>query len=1281
MRFGLTRLLLAVAIATAGMVVAMQTVPVAYAQSASPVIIRSGDHDGYGRIVIQWDRKTQYTAEIIGNQLVVRFNQPLVASLSGVVDPISDYVSDAFFDPDGRTVAFVLRDDFDVRAFNVGNNVVLDILDKKDPEPAPQPAANPAPTPSPAPAPSASSTPTPAPAPTPTSPDGGNSPAGTSAPASAGSSAGSTGGTLPTPATKPSQPAPTQPAPSQPTPSGAAQSQPAQSSGTSPSGEAGTPAQPARPSQPASPAQSGQPTSSASSAPAAPAATTPDASGQNVPGLEVRVGRHPTFYRLVFDWPKNVNYTVSGPDGQNSIVFDSPAKIDDVATSRRLPRGVTLTQTGTTPLSVQITTDPARSLRHFRSGTKVVVDIMGVNGSPQGDEKPSASRRTPSAGNNSASQPIAPPDAPPAGSAPTKPSTGTSATPAKDANTNGPRKLGPSATGTATSGASSPAEGPVRKVESIGKIVVGVKQDAAKLELTFPFGRPTGAAIWKRAGFLWMAFDTRAELDLSRVRREANQVIGVVEQLDNPQGTLLRMTIPDGVGLITRQDESGGWIVTLEAGQLQPVERLGPTIELGKDTKARLAVPLTGIHDTMTVLDPEVGDTLRVVPTTQAGYGIENALHYPEFDVLPSFQGVVVAPVNNRVKVSHRAGATDGGQINDPSASSKRSEAVVVTADDGLNISPEGARLLASATGVRARAGDADVGRIFDLDSWRRGGLDNYNRALPALLQEVVNSGDEHRNKARLDLARYYVANGLGPEANAMIEMMEHDDPLIGQKSEFRALKGAAKFLNGQYEEANRLLNDPRFGDLAEVKLWRAVNNAARGRPNEGARDLMESIHLLDKYPPELLMRLGPIAAEQALLVRNPKAGMAVIRKILETPDAPKNKILDVEYLKGLFEQEAGQFDEAIATWDKVANGDNRKARAHAIFDRTELLLKLKRLTIDDAINALEKLRFAWRGDDFELAVLRRLGNLQIEAKHYRDGLKTLRQAAIFFPNSPVTPAITEKMHKTFEDLYLGDEINNISAIKAVALYDEFRELTPAGDKGDELIRRLADRMVSVELFGRAEDLLLHQIDFRLTGHEKARVAARLALVYLLDNKPKQALDVLDSSDSPELGDDLVRQRLHLRARALLDTDKGEEAMKLLANDMSKEAEFLRIDYYRKQKNYGAMADSFQRLVGSDPANIVDGFSNQRAQYVLNWAINLAMSGRERELDMVKRRYGGLMSKGPYAKGFDLITSAPTRGLIDYRSIGNEIKEVEDFKGFLGNYRDQLEKTQLSAIN
>jgi len=1163
------RFLLAAVIVVASLAVLPVTgMRPALAQAADPVIIRSGAHSGYGRIVLQWNKPVNYTAEIIGDQLVVRFDQPLVASMRGVLGPVSDYVSDGFFDPDGRTVAFVLRDDFEARVFNVGTNVVLDILDKPALAPAPVQSASPAPTP-------------------------------------------------PRPA---------------PNPQGEVASEPF-------------------------PTPQTRPDTASVPAVVTPAATAPE--------LEIRVGRHPTFYRLVFDWPTRTDYVLNGDQGNQILAFTSPARIDATGVTRRLPEGVTLRQSATDPLSVEIATNPPRALRHFRSGNKVVVDLMGVEGDPADSSASraaapptTAARRTPS-----------PSPAPTAPAAPEVPSQTTVETPGVAEAAGGSPSSpvnDPIARGLAEKPdipISPDAVAPAR--ESIGNLAVTVAQDATKLTLGFPFNRPGGAAIWSRAGFLWMVFDVRANLDLDAVRQNAAQIIGVIEQIDSPYATVLRMTIPDGVGLYSTPSENGDWDVTLQQGSMQPIERLGPSIELDNQTRARLVVPLINISPTIPIEDPEVGDSLRVVPTREMGYGIETALRYPDFEVLPSVQGVVVAPVNESVQVTNR----DDGK------------AVVVTAADGLNISPEGARLLASATGVRARAGDGREGLIFELDDWRSGGLDNYSKAIHQLRRDLAESGDEHRNKARLELAQYYLANGLGPEADAVASTMEDDDPLIAQKLQFRALKAAIKFLDREYDEAARLLEDERLRAIPEMQLWRAVTFAARGRPNDGARDLLESVHILDNYPPELLSRLGPLAAEQALIVGNPDAGMDLIEKMLVTKGINPSKIKDVEYLKGIFEEEAGEFEQAIATWDEVAEGSNRKARAHAIFDRTELLMRLERLTLDDAIEQLEKLRFAWRGDGFEMALLRRLGELQIKNKQYREGLNTLRQAAIFFPNSPSATEVTDLMHNTFESIYLGDEINNISAIKAVALYDEFRELTPAGEKGDELIRRLADRMVDVELFDRAEALLEHQVDFRLTGTEKARVGARLALVYLLDNKPEESIRVLDNSDVPGVSSELETQRRHLRARALLDTDRGAEAMASLEGDLSKDAELLRVEYYRDTRDYLSAAETFQRLVGEDQGNVIENFGDERARYVLNWAVNLAMGGQERTLNMLKRRYGIVMAQSPYAEAFSLITSSPSQGLIDYRTLANKVDEVESFQGFLGNYRDQLEKSQLSAIN
>ena len=1162
------RILLAVVVATTtAMVLPLSGMRPAIAQVADPVIIRSGLHNGYGRIVLQWNEPVNYTAEIIGDQLVVRFDERLVASLRGVLAPVSRYVSDAFFDPDGRTIAFVLSDDYEVRAFNVGSNVVLDILDKPEAEPTPPPAS------------------------------------------------------VPTPPVRPAQ-------------------------------------------------QDQNQTPEITPAPTTPVETVAD-DGATLPELDVRVGRHPTFYRLVFDWPSLTDYALEGAQGSQTIAFGAPARIDATDVSRRLPQGVRVRQDGTNPLDVVIETTPARQLRHFRSGNKVVVDIMGVQRAPAttqaqnrtaGTTDPATTAPTPPAPAAPATETAAQSDDTPAnGSAE---DSGDAAVNAEGAelDPNSPEALAQAAQN-AENTVRTNGQAPVER-ESIGDLVVTVEQTATELSLGFPFGQPGGAAVWSRAGFLWLAFDVRANLNLDTVRQEAAQIIGVVEQVESPYATIVRMTIPPGIGLYTTQTDAGDWRVTMQQGIMQPVEKLGPSIELDEQTRARLIVPLDDVGPIIPIDDPEVGDTLRVTTTTQSGYGIEVSLRYPEFEVLPSVQGVVVAPMNDSVQV---AGRDDG-------------RGVIVTAEDGLNISPEGARLLASATGVRAGTGDGREGLIFELEEWRRGGLDNYNRTIRDLRQGIADSGDEHRNKARLDLAQYYLANGLGPEADAVISTMEHDDPLIAQRLQFRALKAAVKFLNRDYQEAERLLEDERLREIPEMQLWRAVTLAARGRPNEGARDLLESVHILDYYPPELLSRIVPIATEQALIVGNPEAGMDMIEKMLVTPGLSESKIMDIQYLKGVFEEEAGELEQAVATWDQVAEGENRKARAHAIFDRTELLMRLERLTVEDAIEQLQKLRFAWRGDAFEMALLKRIGELQIENKDFREGLNTLRQVAIFFPNMPVAKEATDMMHETFENLYLGDEINNISAIKAVALYDEFRELTPAGEKGDELIRRLADRMVDVELFERAEDLLEHQVDFRLSGVEKARVGARLALVYLLDSKPEDTIRVIEETEVPDLSEELATQRRHLRARALLDTDRGAEAVASLEGDYSRNAELLRIDHYRSTRDYMSAAETFQRLVGEEPFD-EDGISDERGRYMLNWAVNLAMAGQERTLNMLKRRYGEVMAQSPYAEAFSLITSSPTQGLIDYRTLADRVDEVEDFQGFLATYRDQLEKSQLSAIN
>src|SRR5260370_16351885 len=114
------------------------------------------------------------------------------------------------------------------------------------------------------------------------------------------------------------------------------------------------------------------------------------------------------------------------------------------------------------------------------------------------------------------------------------------------------------------------------------------------------------------------------------------------------------------------------------------------------------------------------------------------------------------------------------------------------------------------------------------------------------------------------------------------------------------------------------------------------------------------------------------------------------------------------------------------------------------------------------------------------------------------------------FPDHPEQAAIQQQLGDSFADIFIGADAERVPPLKALALYDEFRELTPAGGKGDDIIRKLADRLVDIDLLDRAAELLDNQIRNRLKGRDKARVGPRLALVHLLDRKPQAALEALD---------------------------------------------------------------------------------------------------------------------------------------------------------------------------
>ena len=411
------------------------------------------------------------------------------------------------------------------------------------------------------------------------------------------------------------------------------------------------------------------------------------------------------------------------------------------------------------------------------------------------------------------------------------------------------------------------------------------------------------------------------------------------------------------------------------------------------------------------------------------------------------------------------------------------------------------------------------------------------------------------------------------------------------------------------------------------------------------------------------------LIANTAIEAGDVRMGISHLEAIAQEEPTPR-EVDQLANIEGKLKQLAGDFDGAVAAFEAAEEGEHRRSSAEATVARADLLLTQKRIRPREAIEELEKLRFSWRGDDFEFRLLRKLGQLYLAVDDYRNGLRTLRQAVTYFRENPRAKEVTKDMSDAFIKLYLQDAPNDLSPVRAIALYEEFKELTPAGAQGDEMIRKLADRLAEVDLLDRAAALLEQQVSFRLQGVQRAQVGARLATIYLLNREAKRAEQTLKKSESSGLPDDLARERRQLLARAVVEQGRRSEGLDLIEDDETREADLLRVGVFWRAQEWANAAKVLQRLVVKSGIRAGKELNQEQARNVLNLAVSMTLSANERGLARLRDDHSKEMAKTTLGGAFKLIASPNSIGLIDYRTITGQVKEVADFGSFLTAGKD-----------
>jgi hypothetical protein len=522
-------------------------------------------------------------------------------------------------------------------------------------------------------------------------------------------------------------------------------------------------------------------------------------------------------------------------------------------------------------------------------------------------------------------------------------------------------------------------------------------------------------------------------------------------------------------------------------------------------------------------------------------------------------------------------------------------------------------------------------------------------------------------------------------------------------------LTGAVQTLDGQLEKARVSLSGKSLQSVAETNLFQGLLAAKEEKWDEAAKHLTDALPNIADYPKPVREDIYLAAGAALNSAGNPIAAKRFADALRQ--DQPSRDARDrLTYLDGHIALRAGERDQALALWASLADSKLDDIKARSQFDLVEERLKGGELKPAEAIAPLEALRFVHRGGEFEFKLLRKLGGLYLDENQPRKGLVALRSAAANFPNRPEAKEIGEQMSGAFRELYLDGGADRLSPLTAVALYDEFRELTPAGAEGDRMMSLLADRLVNVDLLARAGELLDTLVAKRLSGLDKAHAGARLAAIRMLDQKPELALKALkDSAVDDVMPPDLAADRKRLEARATFDSGDTLGGIRMLEGDSSLEAKWLRADMQWRVREWPAAASALGDLVegeeqamaderaalkdamdpAKNPAAAVGSaeaeqelatkqeqhFKDRVAPLLLNRAVALSLASDRRGLKALANEYGKRMEGTDQEKAFAMLTAADN-GLIE--SVSAEMAAVNRIDAFVADYRERLKKASLS---
>jgi tetratricopeptide (TPR) repeat protein len=768
---------------------------------------------------------------------------------------------------------------------------------------------------------------------------------------------------------------------------------------------------------------------------------------------------------------------------------------------------------------------------------------------------------------------------------------------------------------------------------------VSARRDSDGLRLMFSFADATPAALFRRADTVWVVFDSAKPIDIEPIRRHGGSIISDVSllPLENGQAIRIRLNRPQMPSL-TGDDQPPGasWTVTFAEAMQTPTQPLIAVRNISDPARANVTVPLSRPGLLHRLVDPDAGDTIMVVTAPPPVRGFIKRQDFVELSLLETIHGVAVRPNSDDVTAE------------------VASDKVILGKPGGLTL---------SAAAVGADRAPIAARPTFDVVEWRKNQSESFTAREDALVAAIAAADPDRRMPARVDLARFYLSRGMYAEAKGVLDLALADPKPGPEDAVVLIVHSVASSLMGRPEQGLKDLANPAIGTNYDPQLWKALAYARQGKWAE-AREKFKNVEFAITSLPIDLQRIVILEAMRCSLEVKDYSGAAKRSSDLDIVGLPPEMKPAMSVLRGRLDEGLGHDKDALDKYRIAVQSPNRLAAAEGKL--LEIVLRQKRdeITQTEALSELETLSVTWRGDGIEVKTLAMLARIYSDIGRYSESFAAARAATRLQPNAEASRGAQDAASALFAQIFLSPKGDHLPPVDALGMFYEYRELTPIGRRGDEMIRRLADRLVAVDLLDQASELLQYQVDKRLEGAARAQVAARLAMVYLTNRKADRAIAALRTTRIADLSGELRQQRLLLEARAQSDVGRHDLGLDIIANIGGREAIRLRSDIYWASRRWREASEQIE-LYYADRWRDFKPLNPVEKGDVIRAVVGYALAEDTIGLARFREKYAPLMSGEADRAAFETASRPATANSAEFAQIAKMAASVDTLDGFL----------------